>query len=188
MPNPKREVLAWAISEIGVTEDPPGSNLGARVAFYQSHSWLKPGPWPWCVAFCLAAIEEGAGVEYPDPTAGAFDLLRRADKRGWAKTRNQRVEPGCVAVFDIGSGHAAIVEKIAGQFVHTVDGNSLDSVRRCVRPLASVRGFIDYPVEDLPPRERSKRVVQVVGGESGRRKLVVAGKVVPLPPGKDKVT
>lgn len=185
---PKGKVVAWAINEIGVTEHPPGSNCGPAVAFYQQHTWLKPGPWPWCVAFALAAVEEGAGVEYPDPTAGAFDLLRRAEKRGWARGRDYPAKPGDIAVFQIASGHAAIVEKVLGDFVHTIDGNSADSVRRCVRPISQVRGYVDWPVVGLPARKRSKRIAQIVGGESGRRKLVVAGKAIPLPATKDKVT
>lgn len=186
MSNPKREVVAWAVSQIGVTEDPPGSNRGAAIVSYQQHTDLKPGPWPWCVAFALAAVEEGAGVEYPDGTAGAWDLLRRADKRGWARTRNHKAEPGDIVVFNIGSGHAAIVERIDGNTVESIDGNSSDMVRRCARPISTVRGFVCWPETGLPARAKTRRV-QVVGGESGNRKLVVGGKAIPLP-GKDKVT
>lgn len=186
--NPKREVVAWAASQIGQQEEPPGSNRGSFVEFCQSHTWLKPGPWPWCVAFVLAAIEEGAGVKYPDPTAGAWDMLNRAKKRGWARTSHRLVEAGDVVIFNIGSGHAAILEKIVGQYVHTIDGNAADMVKRCVRPLSTVRGFVCWPETELPARRRSTRFAQVVGGESGNRKLVIAGKSIPLPAKGDKIT
>jgi hypothetical protein len=181
-------VVAWAITQIGQAEEPPGSNRGEFVEFCQQHTWLNPGAWPWCVAFALTAVEEGAGLDYPDATAGAYDLLRRAEKRGWARGPEYKAKPGDLAVYAIGSGHAAVVEKVVGEFVHSIDGNSQDCVRRCVRQRAQVRGFIDWPEHGLPPRKRSLRFAQVVGGESGRRKLVVAGKAIPLPAAKDKTT
>lgn len=180
-------VLAWALSQVGQREEPMGSNRGAFVEFCQSHTWLKPGAWPWCAAFAVTAIEEGAGVEYPDPSAGAWDLLARAAKRGWARPGNFKgVKPGDLAVFNIGSGHIGVVSKVTTKQCFSVDGNAGDMVRECARPITSVRGFVCWP-EDLPPREKSKRFVQIVGGESGRRKLVVAGKAIPVP-GKDKIT
>lgn len=185
---PKHEaVVAWALAKVGLSEKPPGSNRGEFVEFCQSQTWLKGTGWPWCAAFVVAAIQEGGGVTYPDPTAGAWDLLSRGAKRGWALPANSKlVIPGDIVVFNIGSGHTGIVTKVTTNQVFSVDGNAGDAVRQCARPLSQVRGFVHWP-ESLPARAKSPKW-QVVGSASGRRKLVVAGKVVPLPPSKDKVT
>ena len=71
-------VVAWCKMQVGETETPPGSNSGAFVQFCQSHTWLKGTGWPWCAAFVVTAISEGAGVGYPCPTASAFGLLADA--------------------------------------------------------------------------------------------------------------
>jgi len=182
------QVVHWAMMQVGQREEPAGSNRGPFVEFCQQHTWLKGSGWPWCAAFVITAIEEGAGVQWPDPTAGAWDLLARATKRNWSRPRNYKlVQPGDVVVFNIGSGHTGIVTKVTSKQVFSVDGNASDQVKECARSLDSVRGFICWP-ENLPARQQSTRFAQVVGGESGRRKLVVAGVVVPLPAVKDKVT
>lgn len=182
-----QSVVAWAEDHIGYAEVPAGSNRGPFVEFCQSHTWLKGTGWPWCAAFAVTAIEEGAGVKYPDPTAGAWDLLARAAKRGWAAgpTEWKRVQPGDLVVFNIGSGHVGVVERIDGKGVTSIDGNASDMVKRCVRPLSTVRGFVRWP-DELPGRARSP-LFHVVGSESGTRKLRPAGPTVSLP-SKDKVT
>lgn len=180
-------VVEWARSNVGQREEPLGSNRGAFVEFCQAHTWLKGSGWPWCAAFVVTAIEEGAGVLYPDPTAGAWDLLARAARRGWAKPANWKlVKPGDIVVFNIGSGHTGIVTKVTSKQVFSVDGNAGDAVRECGRPLSVVRGFVCWP-EDLPGRARSP-LFQVVRSASGTRKLAVGRTLVALPSVKDKVT
>lgn len=172
--------LAWAVNEIGQHEYPDGSNRGPFVEFCQHHTWLKGSGWPWCAAFAVTAIEEGALEDYPDKTAGAWDLLTRARARGWAVDAAKAV-PGDLVVFNIGSGHVGVVESINGAHVTSIDGNSGHAVARCTRGLNVVRGFVHWP-ENLPAFKASKApLAQVVGGESGRRKLVIVGKTVPLP-------
>jgi hypothetical protein len=172
--------LAWAVDQLGQTEHPPGSNRGPFVQFCQARTWLKGSGWPWCAAFAVTAIMEGGGLDYPDKTAGAWDLLTRGAKRGWAVGASQAI-PGDLVVFNIGSGHVGVVEQIKGGRVISIDGNSGDAVARCNRPLTSVRGFVHWP-ENLAAHKKSRApIAQIVGSESGRRKLVVAGKTVRLP-------
>jgi len=179
--------LKYAAGFLGAGEYPPGSNRGPFVEFCQQHTWLKGTGWPWCAAFAVTVVQEGGGVEYPDRTAGAWDLLERARKRGWACSAKTAV-PGDLVVFNIGSGHVGVVEKIENGNVISIDGNAGDAVSRCTRPLSKVRGFVHWP-EDVPAHKPVKAPkVQVVGSASGTRKLVVAGKSLPLPKAKDKVT
>lgn len=190
---PKHDAtLKWAIAEIGVREVPKESNTGPRVCFYQRHTWLGGTGWAWCVAFALSATEEGGGFKFPEPSAGAWDLLRRCEKKGWSKSPSNYkiVRPGDLVIFAVGSGHAAVVESIEetldGIVIHSVDGNADDQVKRCTRYLKDVKGFIcwpETPVASAPPKKDAKApLVSVVGGASGRRAVVTrGGKVVKLP-------
>lgn len=190
--NPKHQkALAWAIGEIGVKEDPPGKNTGPRVREYQSQgTWLSGTGWAWCAAFANLAVIRG-GFTGLDRTAGAWDALARAAKKGWAvqPEHHAKAIPGDLVVFSVGSGHVSVLERpVSGAIVETVDGNASDQVKRCQRPLSSVKGFICWPEDGSHGGESRKPLGQVVGGESGRRKLVVGPVKVPLPAVHDKVT
>lgn len=189
-----QKTLAWAIKNIGQKEIPAGSNSGPFVQACQKATWLGGTGWPWCAAFCLAATQ-AAGFTGLDRTAGAWDALARAAKKGWSvePKEYEKVIPGDLVVFNTGSGHIAIVESFSEQggvvYCNSVDGNASDQVKRCTRPLSSVKGFITWP-EDGVPAGKSRKLAQVVGGESGKRKLVVGAVKVPLPKKnvEDKIT
>jgi hypothetical protein len=180
--------VSYAESKVGQREEPLGSNTGVFVRFCQRHTWLGGTKWPWCRGFNLTVIKEGGGFTYPDGSAGAWDALDRARKRGWALALGEygKAIPGDEVIWNIGSGHASILKGLSvrggAAYVQSVDGNVSDSVADRERPLSLVRGFIHWPEAPVfayavkPPR------VQVVGSASGTRKLVTrGGKVVPLP-------
>lgn len=180
-----QKALEWAIKEIGVRESPMGSNTGPVVKTYQAlGTWLPGTGFPWCAGFANLAVIRG-GYTGLARTAGAWDALARAAKQGFATTDWKLVRPGDLVVFNVGSGHIAVVEKIVDGFVRSVDGNSSDQVKRCERPLSLVRGFICWPEDGVEKASARKPLAQVVGGESGRRKLVVGKLKVRIP---DKVT
>lgn len=181
--------VEWARSQIGQQEEPLGSNKGSFVQFCQARTWLGGTGWPWCAAFAITAIEEGGGDEYPDKTAGAWDLLARAAKRNWTLPASSRVvQAGDLVVFNIGTGHVGIVESITPVAVTSIDGNSGDMVARVTRNRDTVRGFIQWP-ENLPDHKPSKPpIAQIAGSANGTRRLLIAGKAIPLPARKDKIT
>ena len=182
-------VLA-ARADIGQHEQPLGSNTGAFVIACQRATWLGGTGWPWCRGSVLKWRKQ-AGDKPGDGSAGAWDALERARKRGevldpggWANAI-----PGDEVIWNVGSGHSSLLEEpVVGGVVRSIDGNSADSVRRCERPLSQVRGFIAWPETPGSGGRNRKPLAQVVGGESGRRKLVVGKLRVPLPVVKEKVT
>lgn len=186
------KALAAAVRAIGEREQPPGSNRGLYVYRCQQATWLGGTGWPWCRGAVLRWRIDGGDIP-GDRSAGSWDSFARAEKRGETlpASRWRDAIPGDEVTFNVGSGHSAMLEKVTSiggvVTVHTIDGNSGDMVRRCSRPLTQVRGFICWPETGIPAGGKRRRV-QVVGGESGRRKLVIAGKSIPLPITKDKVT
>lgn len=164
----------------GVKEIPDGSNTSPRIVQYQHATWLGGTGWAWCAAFCDWVYRD-AGYPFPFPSAGAYDFLARAQKAGWAATAPQ---VGCVAVFNLGAGHAAIVEKFDGSTVTTIDGNVSNRVGRHTRSRSTVRGYVVHPRLKsgpvhipTPPKKATKPpYYQIVASINGHRQLVVSGR------------
>jgi predicted nuclease of predicted toxin-antitoxin system len=161
--------LEVAAGEIGVREDPPGSNHGRKVEQYQASVGVDPGE-PWCAAFvywCFATAASDLGVANPMKekkcrTGSVVELWDRANANG-AKivTRDaafadpSRVLPGMVFVITMsgGHGHTGLVSKVTGNTLETIEGNTNDGgsregigvFRRNGRSIVSInRGFIAF--------------------------------------------
>ncbi len=78
------EVLRIAAREVGVTEDPPGSNAGKRVEEYLKAVHLVKGQ-PWCAAFVAWVGIEARGADWPVPRVGGCATLGE-----WAKKERVR--------------------------------------------------------------------------------------------------
>lgn len=162
--------LAYARKQIGVREDPMGSNSGQLVNFYQAHDFLPGGGYPWCASFVLTCWAEGAKKPLPYRTASAYGLLTWARGAGWAKP-STRLIPGDLVVFNVGSGHVAMFERWEGPFIQTVDGNHNDAVGRALRPHSDVAGGIHVP-ENPVSRPAPEPYWVIATSESGHRKLL----------------
>jgi peptidoglycan DL-endopeptidase CwlO len=120
-----QHILDAARKELGTKENPPGSNRNPY------------GPTaPWCSSFATAMWRK-AGVRIPLlPFTGA--VYRWGQQHGKAYGRDQlnRVKPGDMLLFGTGpespstSKHIGIVEKVHGNQVTLIEGNSGDQVRR----------------------------------------------------------
>ena len=164
-----RKVLEVAAGEIGVREDPPGSNHGKKVEQYQASVGVDPGE-PWCAAFvywCFATAASDLGVANPMKekkcrTGGVVELWDRANANGAkivthdaAFADPSRVLPGMVFVITMsgGHGHTGLVSKVIGNTLETIEGNTNDGgsregigvFRRNGRSIVSInRGFIAF--------------------------------------------
>ena len=85
--------LKFAASQVGVMEDPPGSNRGKEVEQYLASVGVAPGN-AWCAAFVYFCVEQAAqatGLANPLPkTGGVLDLWRRSLKAGLPASRPAR--------------------------------------------------------------------------------------------------
>lgn len=174
--------LAWAKAQEGKHEVPPGSNTGPFVRMCQRATWLAGTRWPWCVAFWIKAWRE-TGRALPYLGAGAYAMLAwyHSHAPTWVVPL-ERAKPGACVIFNIGAGHAAMLERPyleTKPYVHTIDGNVSDQVAPRVRPASLVRGVVDPPeVSKLPPQDlpepqlRRRPLFEVVTSESGHAKVV----------------
>lgn len=159
--------LGMAVSQLGVLEDPPGSNRGPMVDKYLQSTSTPPGNF-WCMAFvfwCFREAAAAAGKDNPFPrTAGCLDAWRRVRisqparliSRAAAIADPDLVRPGQVFILDHGGGlgHTGFVRQSFGGPFRTVEGNSnpagssngLGVFELNRRKIAdrNLRGFIDF--------------------------------------------
>lgn len=156
-----KEALKIAREQLGVMEDPPGSNRGKKVEEYQAAAGCPPGSY-WCACFtyyCYKKASENLGV--PNPACKTASCHTH-----WNKTKGNKIsteqavnnpaliKPGSVFIIDHGKGfgHTGIVEKVEGGIIHTIEGNSNTGgsrngigVYQLRRKIATINlGFIEY--------------------------------------------
>ena len=131
--NAGRAALAAAQQEVGVTEQPPGSNDAPRIAHYRK-STAGSMVAPWCAYFVSwAAREAGAPLGDSGQGFGAVsDVWAWGQRNGKAIPAGQGPpQPGDLIVWD--GRHIGIVESVAADgSVHTIEGNSSNMVTRRV--------------------------------------------------------
>jgi hypothetical protein len=122
-------MLAAVRPEVGVTEQPPGSNDSPRIAQYrQATAGSAVGPW--CAYFVSWAARQ-AGVPIGDSGQGyglVDDVMAWGQRTGKALPPNSTPQPGDLIVWD---EHIGIVEAVdADGKIRTIEGNSSNMVAR----------------------------------------------------------
>jgi hypothetical protein len=116
-------------NEIGVAEQPPGSNDSPRIAQFRQAT-AGSGVGPWCAYFTSWAARE-AGVPVGDNGQGfgrVDDVYAWAQKTGKAIPNGAGVtpQPGDLIVWD---EHIGVVESVGTDgTINTIEGNSSDKV------------------------------------------------------------
>ena len=124
-------ILAAITPEVGVAEQPPGSNDSPRIAEYRASTAGAPGPGPWCAYFVSWAARQ-AGVPLGDHGQGfgSVDAVY-----AWAQSAGKAIpagsgapQPGDLIVWD---EHIGVVESVGPDgSIRTIEGNSSDQVAR----------------------------------------------------------
>ena len=161
--------VAFAITQIGVMENPLGSNRGTEVDRYLRAVGLNPEgqSLAWCVAFthfCYKSAADDLGQSNPHiRTAGVLDHWNQAGSstqavrvtKARAIANPGLVQPGALFIIDLGEGlgHSGMVIKVGDGRLVTVEGNTNDNgsrngigvFKRNARKIAQInKGFIDY--------------------------------------------
>jgi lysozyme family protein/peptidoglycan hydrolase-like protein with peptidoglycan-binding domain len=162
-------VLDVAAGEVGVLEQPLGSNRGPRVDEYIRNCGLDPAAdsYPWCmcfVFFCYTQAAQRVGVPNPVPknasVHGAWDASQNKPnvtvvQSETAQSNPSLVKPGMVFFIDTGHshGHAGIVVANINGSLETIEGNTntngssegIGVFRRTARRVAGINmGFVGY--------------------------------------------
>ncbi len=136
------DALEVARSQIGVSEQPPGSNRGPQVDAYLRAVGLDPAGngtdgYAWCVAFiywCFEQAAEARDVHNPLPrTASVIQLWNKAGEEGFTRVTAAEacanpglIEPGMVFFLSTGGGfgHAGLVISRTDTVLDTIEGNT----------------------------------------------------------------
>jgi cell wall-associated NlpC family hydrolase len=135
--------LAIAQAEVGVTEEPPGSNDGPRIAEYRTATEGAYAGAPWCAYFVSwAAARAGAPLGEEGQGFGAVEQIEAwARRTGRFFEPGTRPQPGDLILF--GGRHVGIVEAVEPDgAIRTVEGNYQQGVSRVLRSPSEATGFV----------------------------------------------
>jgi hypothetical protein len=123
-------MVKLAQQEVGVSEQPPGSNDSPRIAQYRQAT-AGSGVGPWCAYFVSWAARQ-AGAPLGDAGQGfgrVDDVWAWAEKTGKAIPKGSGTpQPGDLVVWD---EHIGLVESVKPDgSITTIEGNSSDKVSR----------------------------------------------------------
>jgi hypothetical protein len=138
--------LDVAISQLGVHEQPKGSNSGPEVDEYLKSVGIG-FPAAWCMAFVYWCVKK-SGIKNPlIRSGGVLSQWNVVDK----KYKFAKPQVGDIFIMDYGKGlgHTGFVERVEGLIIHTIEGNTNDEgsregyeVCRRTREISKCRGFI----------------------------------------------
>jgi hypothetical protein len=130
--NAGQAIVNVVSQEVGVAEQPPGSNDSPRIAQFRQAT-AGSGVGPWCAYFTSWAARE-AGVPLGDSGQGfgrVDDVYAWAQKTGKAIPNtgaDVKPQPGDLIVWD---EHIGVVESVGTDgTINTIEGNSSDQVSR----------------------------------------------------------
>ena len=121
-----KELLAVAVRQLNVREDPPDSNNVRYNTWYYGRE-VSGDAYPWCMAFVQWCFDQ-AGVKLPARTASCGTLMNAAKSFGIWVTED--FQPGDVAIYDFSgkrrtTEHCGIVEAVLpGYGVQAIEGNT----------------------------------------------------------------
>jgi hypothetical protein len=143
---PGARIVAIAESQLGQTEQPPGSNESPAIAEYRTATaGAVPGA-PWCAYFASwVARQAGEPIGEAGQGAGAVsEVWSWAQSTGRAIANGPGVvpQPGDLIVF--GDEHVGIVRDVLpnGQ-IQTIDGNYENKVSANVRSPTEATGYVN---------------------------------------------
>lgn len=148
--------LRVALSQLGVEEQPRGSNGGPQVGRYLKAVGLRTG-YAWCMAFVYWCVQQAATEkEILNPLVRTGGVLRQWNETKCRKipSRSRNVRPGDIFIMDFGGGvgHTGFVVAVQNGILHTIEGNTNDNGSRdgyevChrQRSITAVNGFIQLP-------------------------------------------
>jgi hypothetical protein len=134
-----------AISQIGKEEIPRGSNWGEHVKKYLGSVGIG-FPASWCMAFVYWCVKS-TGLNLLIKTGGVLKQWNEINK----KYKFAKPLAGDIFIMDFGKGlgHTGFVERVEGDILHTIEGNTNDTgsregyeVCRRTRKVKDCKGFI----------------------------------------------
>jgi hypothetical protein len=138
-------IVQIAQSQIGQTEQPPGSNDSPAIAEYRTATQGAVQGAPWCAYFASWAARQagepigaqGQGLGYVGDIWSWAQQTRRAIPNG----PGVKPQPGDLIVF--GDHHVGIVDQVLpGGSIETIEGNYNNQVSQVTRGAGEATGYV----------------------------------------------
>lgn len=133
----REDIIALAKTQLGVTEEPPGSNNVKYNSAFYGHP-VNGAEYMWCVVFIWWLFRElgATNLFCGGNLTASCDYVRN-----WAKQNNQWVtdnyQPGDLVLFDWNTDgyldHIGLVIEVNGNALTTIEGNVSERVGQCTR-------------------------------------------------------
>lgn len=142
-----RPTLVIAAGEIGVREDPDGSNDGPQIRQYTDPGFIGD---PWCALFASWAFEKGMGACPFGRLAATWAIYEWAQQHGFVLGDAAIVQPGDVLLILRGDrndpkrrGHTMICcTNLGGGKLATIAGNESNAVRGGIRDRSALSAIV----------------------------------------------
>lgn len=128
-----QKVIEVANSQVGILEQPLGSNSGPEVEKHLASVGLLKGN-SWCMAFVYYCFNEACNtLSIKNPlikTGGCLNHWQNTTAKkilaSQSKNNPSLVIPGSIFIMDHGSGlgHTGIVIEVVGSYIKTIEGNT----------------------------------------------------------------
>lgn len=136
-------VLAAAETQVGASEQPPGSNDGPQIATYRTAVAGAAAGEPWCAYFASwAAAQAGTPLGTSGEGLGSVaQITSWAQQTGRYLPAGSAPQPGDLILF--GDRHVGVVESVDPDgSINTVEGNYENAVTRVHRMPGEATGFV----------------------------------------------
>ena len=125
-----------ALTDGSNAENPKGSNsVKYNDWYYGKH--VSGSAYPWCAAFVAwVANQAGVPTDILPKSASTRETYANVKKHGGSYVERSQAQPGDLAFYTNSSGspsaisHIGIVEKLDGDTIYTIEGNTTDAVHR----------------------------------------------------------
>lgn len=144
-----QKTIEIAIAQIGVEEIPKYTNSGPEVEIYLRSVGLTKG-YSWCMAFVYWCVQNASlQTKFKNPLKKTGGVLDQYNSR--PLLIHSIPQEGDIFILDLGKGlgHTGIVEKIVGNIIHTIEGNTNDRgsregymVCRRKREIKTIKAFL----------------------------------------------
>lgn len=150
-----KNIVSKAISHMGETECPVGSNSGLDINRYLEYAGvdtsLPASEKAWCASFAsfiigMTLLQMGLKALRHPNTASSHEMVNWGIAHGTIIDDTKEAQPGDAVVLEGGEGeeaqdgksyhHTLLLEYVSADGLHCISGNDADRVRRSIRPFA----------------------------------------------------
>jgi hypothetical protein len=134
-----------AESQVGQSEQPPGSNDGPAVAGYRGAVAGSQAGEPWCAYFASWVAQQAGRPLGPSGQGFGYvgDIWSWAQQTGRAVANGPGVTPSPGDLILFGDHHVGIVEQVLPNgSIQTIEGNYSNQVSRVVRGAGEATGYV----------------------------------------------